>query len=160
MITVNRSTDLKEVTQNSSQFKKFGGPLGHARVQSQYSCKPQQEAQFAVEFGGPEMNEPSQPTTIQLEVELAKPEESSNNDSTPPTTATNGQVPLTPTRYPQVEDQSRNQCGVWTTLWAVVTTPVALGFHRQKRREKGLWKFFFSARVICCTFLCFFSNCF
>lgn len=84
MIRVNRSTDLKEVTQNSSHFKKFGGPLGHARVQSQDSCKPQQEAQVEVEFGGPEMHESSQPTSIQLKGELAKPEESSNNDSTPP----------------------------------------------------------------------------
>ena len=39
MITASRSTDLKEVTRNSSYFK--NGPPGHARVQSQYTCTPQ-----------------------------------------------------------------------------------------------------------------------
>ena len=95
MITASRSTDLKEVTRNSSHFKKLGSSPGHARAESQYSCTPQQEPQAPVEFDGPEMHESSQPTSIQPEG-LANLEEF--NNITPPSTVTNGQDPPTPTR--------------------------------------------------------------
>ncbi|PFX30291.1 hypothetical protein AWC38_SpisGene4908 [Stylophora pistillata] len=69
MITASRSTDLKEITRNSSHFKKLGSPPGHARAESQYPCTPQQEPQAPVEFDEPEMHESSQPTSIQPEDE-------------------------------------------------------------------------------------------
>ena len=97
MIPASRSTDLKEVTRNNSHFKKLGSSPGHARAESQYSRTPQQEPQAPVEFDGPEMHESSQPTSIQPEGDLANPEES--NNSTPPSTVTNGQDPPTPIRY-------------------------------------------------------------
>ena len=97
MVTASRSTDLKEVTRNSSHFKKLGSPPGHARAESQ--CTPPQESQAPVELDGPEMHESSQTTSIQPEGELSNPQESSNNSSTPPSTVTNGQDPPTPPRY-------------------------------------------------------------
>lgn len=112
MNTASRSTDLREVTRNSSHFKKLGNPPGKARAEFQYSCAPQQKPQAPVEFDGPEMHESSQPTSIQPEGELGNPEESSNNSSTASFTVTNGQDSPTPTRYSRTG--RRIQRAVWS----------------------------------------------
>ncbi|PFX14664.1 hypothetical protein AWC38_SpisGene21155 [Stylophora pistillata] len=112
MITASRSTDLKDVTLNSSHFKKLGSPHGYARAGCQYPCRPQQEPQAQVEFDDLEMHESSQPTSIQPGGELTNPEELSTNNNIPPSTVTIGQDPAKPPR--QSYSGRRIQRQVWS----------------------------------------------